>query len=231
MLNQRFTVLGGGDHLDSSRRRAVHSRSQGTVVPSRCRPGVAVEAPPGADRGPLPAQLVRTLPARFDAGTHVVEQFEATSADGTKVPYFVVRPRNIPYDGSTPTVLYAYGGFQNSELPVYSPAIGRLWLEGIGTLVTYLGLLSAGIAIALQDLIVALAGWMFIVWRRPFVVGERLEIDGQMGDVLDIRLFPFSMPEIGRPITPQKKPSSNEKQHDGLETINHYTTVTQNEVC
>ncbi|VAW33465.1 hypothetical protein MNBD_CHLOROFLEXI01-751, partial [hydrothermal vent metagenome] len=50
--------------------------------------------------------------------------------------------------------------------------VGRLWLEGIGTLVTYLGLLSAGIAIALQDLIVALAGWLFIVWRRPFVVGD-----------------------------------------------------------
>ncbi|MCB8924570.1 MAG: mechanosensitive ion channel family protein [Ardenticatenaceae bacterium] len=78
--------------------------------------------------------------------------------------------------------------------------VGRLWLEGIGTLVTYLGLLSAGIAIALQDLIVALAGWMFIVWRRPFVVGDRIEIAEQMGDVIDIRLFSFSMLEIGRRI-------------------------------
>lgn len=82
--------------------------------------------------------------------------------------------------------------------------IGRLWLEGIGTLVTYLGLLSAGIAIALQDLIVALAGWMFIVWRRPFVVGDRIEIDGQMGDVIDIRLFSFSMLEIGRRINAEQ---------------------------
>ena len=78
--------------------------------------------------------------------------------------------------------------------------VGRLWLEGIGTLVTYLGLLSAGIAIALQDLIVALAGWMFIVWRRPFVVGDRIEIDEHAGDVIDIRLFSFSMLEIGRRI-------------------------------
>ena len=78
--------------------------------------------------------------------------------------------------------------------------VGRLWLEGIGTLVTYLGLLSAGIAIALQDLIVALAGWLFIVWRRPFVVGDRIEIAGKMGDVIDIRLFSFSMLEIGRRI-------------------------------
>lgn len=82
--------------------------------------------------------------------------------------------------------------------------VGRLWLEGIGTLVTYLGLLSAGIAIALQDLIVALAGWMFIVWRRPFVVGDRVEIDGQLGDVIDIRLFSFSMLEIGRRINAEQ---------------------------
>ncbi|MCB8977881.1 MAG: mechanosensitive ion channel [Ardenticatenaceae bacterium] len=82
--------------------------------------------------------------------------------------------------------------------------VGRLWLEGIGTLVTYLGLLSAGIAIALQDLIVALAGWIFIVWRRPFVVGDRIEIADQMGDVIDIRLFSFSMLEIGRRINAEQ---------------------------
>ena len=82
----------------------------------------------GQGLGPLPT-LVATLPARFDASTHVVEQFEATSSDGTKVPYFVVRPRNIPFDGSTPTVLYAYGGFQSSELPSYSGSVGKLWLE------------------------------------------------------------------------------------------------------
>ena len=82
--------------------------------------------------------------------------------------------------------------------------VGRLWLEGIGTLVTYLGLLSAGIAIALQDLIVALAGWVFIVWRRPFVVGDRIEIEGNLGDVIDIRLFSFSMLEIGRRINAEQ---------------------------
>lgn len=82
--------------------------------------------------------------------------------------------------------------------------VGRLWLEGIGTLVTYLGLLSAGIAIALQDLIVALAGWLFIIWRRPFVVGDRIEIAGQLGDVIDIRLFSFSLLEIGRRINAEQ---------------------------
>lgn len=82
--------------------------------------------------------------------------------------------------------------------------VGRLWLEGISTLVTYLGLLSAGIAIALQDLIVSLAAWLFIVWRRPFVVGDRIEIAEQMGDVIDIRIFSFSMLEIGRRINAEQ---------------------------
>ncbi len=75
--------------------------------------------------------------------------------------------------------------------------IGRLWLSGWTTLVTYLGLVSAGLAIALQDLIVSLAGWLFIIWRRPFEVGDRIEISDHMGDVIDIRLFAFSILEVG----------------------------------
>ena len=82
--------------------------------------------------------------------------------------------------------------------------VGRLWLEGIGALVTYLGLLSAGLAVALQDLIVSLAGWLFIIWRRPFAVGDRIEIAGQLGDVIDINLFAFSMLEIGRRINAEQ---------------------------
>jgi prolyl oligopeptidase len=72
---------------------------------------------------------VKTLPARFDASHQVVEQFEATSSDGTRVPYFVVRPSAMKHDGSTPTILTAYGGFQASETPYYSPETGKLWLE------------------------------------------------------------------------------------------------------
>ena len=74
--------------------------------------------------------------------------------------------------------------------------VGRLWLAGWATLVTYLGLLSAGLAIALQDLIVSLAGWIFIIWRRPFEVGDRIQISDDMGDVIDIRLFAFSILEV-----------------------------------
>ena len=79
--------------------------------------------------------LVKSLPARFDARAKVVEQFEATSSDGTKIPYFVVHHLGLPFDGSTPTLLYAYGGFQASELPYYSGVKGKLWFERGGAYV------------------------------------------------------------------------------------------------
>ena len=75
--------------------------------------------------------------------------------------------------------------------------IGRIWIEGIQSLATYLGLLSAGLAIALQDLIINLVGWGFILWRRPFTVSDRIQIGEHVGDVIDIRFFEFSLLEIG----------------------------------
>jgi small-conductance mechanosensitive channel len=75
--------------------------------------------------------------------------------------------------------------------------IARLWIQGIAGLATYLGLLSAGIAIALQDLITNLAGWLFILIRRPFRIGDRIEVGGHAGDVVDIRPFRFLMLEVG----------------------------------
>jgi len=88
-----------------------------------------------ADSASLKLEQVKASPARFDASTHVVEQFEATSSDGVKIPYFVVRPRGVKYDGSAPTLLYAYGGFQVSMTPAYSGVMGKLWLERGGTYV------------------------------------------------------------------------------------------------
>ena len=79
--------------------------------------------------------VVKSLPPRFDASNDVVEQREATSKDGTKVPYFIVHPKNMKYDGSNPTILYAYGGFQVSMTPSYSSAMGKLWLERGGVYV------------------------------------------------------------------------------------------------
>ncbi|MCL4302550.1 MAG: mechanosensitive ion channel family protein [Anaerolineae bacterium] len=75
--------------------------------------------------------------------------------------------------------------------------VGPLWIGGLGNTATYFGLLSAGLAIALQPLIVNLAGWAFIVWRRPFSVGDRIQLGQQRGDVIDLRLFQFSLMEIG----------------------------------
>lgn len=78
---------------------------------------------------------LKSLPARFNAATHVVEQFEATSSDGTKVPYFVVRPKDAPLNGSTPTIMTAYGGFNISNTPSYAATVGKLWLERGGAYV------------------------------------------------------------------------------------------------
>jgi len=80
-------------------------------------------------------KTVKTLPPQFDASTSVVEQFEATSKDGTKVPYFVVHPKEMKLDGSNPTLMTAYGGFQLSETPRYSGVVGKLWLERGGVYV------------------------------------------------------------------------------------------------
>jgi prolyl oligopeptidase len=72
---------------------------------------------------------VKSLPAKFDASRDTVEQFEAKSSDGTRIPYFVVHKIGMKLDGNNPTILYAYGGFQVSETPSYSPTTGRLWLD------------------------------------------------------------------------------------------------------
>lgn len=75
--------------------------------------------------------------------------------------------------------------------------VGRTWFVGIAALATFLGLLSAGLAIALKDPVTNLAGWVFVVWRRPFEVGDRIELGGHKGDVIDIRLQQFTLNEIG----------------------------------
>lgn len=88
-----------------------------------------------ADAATATATTIKSMPSGFDASGSVVEQFEATSTDGTKVPYFIVHPRAMPHDGSTPTILNAYGGFEVSSTPYYSPELGRLWLERGGAFV------------------------------------------------------------------------------------------------
>ena len=81
------------------------------------------------------ATQVKAAPARFDASNAMVEQFEATSPDGTRVPYFIVHRKDIPLDGSTPTIMTAYGGFELSMTPYYSGTTGKLWVEKGGSFV------------------------------------------------------------------------------------------------
>ena len=78
---------------------------------------------------------LKSLPSKFDAEGLVVHQKEAKSADGTKIPYFVVHRKGITLDGTTPTLLYGYGGFEVSMRPSYSGGIGRMWLERGGVYV------------------------------------------------------------------------------------------------
>ncbi|MGA3225325.1 MAG: prolyl oligopeptidase family serine peptidase [Acidobacteriaceae bacterium] len=80
-------------------------------------------------------KTVKSLPPQFDASHEVVEQLEATSKDGTKVPYFVVHRKDMKYNGANPTLLTAYGGFQVSNTPTYRGTIGKLWLERGGVYV------------------------------------------------------------------------------------------------
>ncbi|QJR04681.1 S9 family peptidase [Sphingobium yanoikuyae] len=77
---------------------------------------------------PKPVQ-VKAMPARFDAAGLVVEQFEARSSDGTKIPYFIVHKKGMTPDGSTPTIMTAYGGFEVPMTPSYAAITGKLWLE------------------------------------------------------------------------------------------------------
>lgn len=80
-------------------------------------------------------EVIKTSPAYFDQTGMEVEQFEATSRDGTKIPYFIVKPAGMAMDGSTATLLTGYGGFQVPRLPGYLGTTGKLWLERGGAYV------------------------------------------------------------------------------------------------
>jgi prolyl oligopeptidase len=79
--------------------------------------------------------LIKARSAQFDASCCVVDQHEATSKDGTRIPYFIVHPKSMALDGSNPTVINAYGGFQISMTPFYDGEVGKLWLARGGVFV------------------------------------------------------------------------------------------------
>ena len=74
-------------------------------------------------------EVVKESPERFEAAGMDIEQFEATSPDGTKIPYFLVKPKGMAMDGSTPVLMGGYGGFQVPRLPSYLGSTGKMWLE------------------------------------------------------------------------------------------------------
>jgi len=112
---------------DSSKSRGeVFVSTQGFLVP----PTLSLADADAATLTPL-----KSAPAKFDASTHVTEQYEATSTDGTRIPYFITRPRDMKLDGSNPTIMLGYGGFQVSLNPAYKPEMGKLWLERGGVFV------------------------------------------------------------------------------------------------
>jgi small-conductance mechanosensitive channel len=100
----------------------------------------------------------------------------------------------------TEDVRVRYRWQKTTSYVVFAVAVAlavSIWAGAIRSFGTFIGLVSAGLAIALKDLVVNLAGWGFILWRRPFQLGDRIQIGEHMGDVIDVRIFQFTLMEIG----------------------------------
>ena len=87
-----------------------------------CVPGATIEK-------------LKSLPAFFDTAGLEIQQFEAVSKDGSRIPYFQVSRQSLKLDGKNPTLLYGYGGFEIPMLSRYSAGLGASWLERGGTYV------------------------------------------------------------------------------------------------
>ncbi len=88
-----------------------------------------------ADAGNNTFKAYKSLPAYFDASKYDVKQFKAESKDGTMVPYFIVFRKDMKNDGTNPTLILAYGGFESSSLPFYASTFGIAWLDKGGVFV------------------------------------------------------------------------------------------------
>jgi prolyl oligopeptidase len=105
-----------------------HQDDLWVVTTTWTRPMTLSVARLGADPSAAAVEVLKQAPDRFDATGLSVTQHWATSADGTRVPYFQVGPSALPHDGTTPTVLHGYGGFEVPLTPAYDPIVGRSWL-------------------------------------------------------------------------------------------------------
>ena len=88
-----------------------------------------------ADAGDNTFKAHKSLPAFFDASRYEVTQYKAKSKDGTMVPYFMVAAKDLKNDGTNPTLVYAYGGFEISSQPFYAATFGVSWLDKGGVFV------------------------------------------------------------------------------------------------
>jgi len=113
--NVALSLVGASDHND-----LAYVNVTGFLDPTTL---VALDASTGQ------LSQAKALPAQFDASGMQVEQFEAASNDGTKIPYFIVHKKGMKLDGATPTLMTAYGGFEVSKTPAYSGTLGKIWLE------------------------------------------------------------------------------------------------------
>ncbi|MFP5393949.1 MAG: prolyl oligopeptidase family serine peptidase, partial [Gammaproteobacteria bacterium] len=117
--------------LDVSAVDAYHSDQYFLTVTDFLHPTTLTLGEVGVDT----RRALKSMPAFFDAAPFTVEQHMATSSDGERIPYFVVSPKDAPADGSNPTLLYGYGGFEISLTPFYSGVTGAGWLEQGGVYV------------------------------------------------------------------------------------------------
>ncbi len=76
-------------------------------------------------------------------------------------------------------------------------SLTNIWFNGFQSIATFLGLLSVGLVVALREPILNMFGWLFLLWKHPFKIGDRIKIGGFTGDVIDIRLFQFTLNELG----------------------------------
>lgn len=96
---------------------------------------------------------------------------------------------NVKYYTARKRVYYTFS-------VIFLVILVMLWGGSSDNLTTYIGLLSAGIAIALKELFSNIAGWLFLIIRKPFEVGQRIQLEDKRGDVIDIRMFQFSLMEV-----------------------------------
>eukprot|EP01036_Dinobryon_divergens_P031474 gene31474-40875_t len=120
-------VIGGGyvSAVDENESNLYWLTTSSFIQPSTLSLGDASLGPSGV----AAARPLKSLPPQFDASDLVEKQFFATSEDGTSVPYFLICNKDLVFDGSNPTILYGYGGFEISMTPAYSAIVGSCWLN------------------------------------------------------------------------------------------------------